>query len=245
MKLLQITSAIVVLSISSRLAEGTPAAPPPRMIEVEAYFVWATPETIAKVTADAAASGGIYNEEQFSQILKALKGSDATIFANPRTVTISGQRGTISSVKELPYPSEYKRDEKSDKNYPISFDRRNIGVTFEFESVIGPNDLINILAQPEVTTFLGFIDFSNEVPPRDSSLSTLVKGALAEGGIWQPVISQFRVSTNLVLKSGQTTIMGGVAEEISPPTAIEKGTIRLPDERLIYIFVTARAIKES
>lgn len=245
MKLLQIIFAIVVLSLSSLLAEDTPAAPPPRMIEVEAYFVRATPATIAKVTAEVAASGGIYSEEQFSQILKALKGSDATIFANPRTVTISGQRGTIASVKELPYPSEYKQGEKSEKYYPISFDRRNIGITFDFEPVLGPNDLISILAQPVVTGFLGFIDFSGAVPARDTSLDTLSKSALSEGGVWQPILSEFRVSTNLVLKSGQTTIMGGVAEEISPTTVAEKGSVKLPDERLIYIFVTARAIKES
>jgi hypothetical protein len=48
------------------------------------------------------------------------------------------------------------------------------------------------------------------------------------------------------LNSGQTTIMGGVAEEISPRAAVEKGAVKAPDDdRLIYVFVTARAIKEN
>ncbi len=246
MKALYLFLFLSVVPVVRLIAQNTPAVESPRMIEVEAYFIRATPEEISSAITASGGSSGLFGADEFSKILANLKGTDASIFGNPRAVTISGMKGVAYAGKEFPYPVEYQADKESGKNYPISFERRNLGITFSFEPVAGPNDRINITVEPEYVSFLGFVDFSESAPPKNSSMKDLLKGNLKEGGVWQPVFSQFRVSTSIILQSGQTTLMGGVAEEVSSQAALDKGAIKAPDKaRLIYVFVTARIIKDS
>ena len=231
---------LVAFVTSPALAEA------PAMVEMEATFLRANSSEMSAALALAGAGSGVLSSEELGKTLAALKQAGATVFGNPRSVTISGTRARVQAGREFPYPAAYSTDEKSPgKRYPASFESRNLGLEVEFEPKAISNDRIDFLIEPAVTTFLGFVDYSEtaEKPPGGNSTDDLMKSALKEGGIWRPVFSSFRVSSQLNLASGQTTLLGGVAEEVSSASALSRGLVKKTDERLIYVFITVRILK--
>ena len=146
------------------------------------------------------ALSGVFTNPQFQMVIRALnqkKGVD--LMASPKVTTKSGQKATISIVRDFPYPQEFEppqvpqstgstgssiiggaaqeQDPVVTPSFPTDFTTRKLGVSLEVEPQIGPDGYtIDLSLSPEVVDFDGFINYGSPIlaPQRN-----LVGGAAA------------------------------------------------------------------
>lgn len=165
---------------------------------------------------------GILSEQQFQVIIKALsqkKSSD--VLSAPKITTINGVQAQIKIVQEFIYPSEYTEPQVSGGNgggvtptVPSSFKTREVGVILNVTPTVGSdNYTINLALTPEVSEFLGFLDYS----PGNITQSTNVGGSNTVTSvpykIQQPLFSTRSLATSVVIWDGQTVVLGGLIRE--------------------------------
>ena len=153
---------------------------------------------------------GVFTNPQFQVVIRALnqkKGVD--LMAAPKVTTKSGQKATISIVREFPYPQEFEppqvpqntgtgatsvsvlpgqqateADPIVTPSFPTDFTTRNLGVTLEVEPQIGPDGYtIDMTLSPEVVDFDGFINYG-------SPIFSAANLSAAEGAIFNPLDPQ-------------------------------------------------------
>lgn len=147
----------------------------------------------AGIGAGGAAPGffalsGVFTNPQFQMVIRALnqkKGVD--LMASPKVTTKSGQKATISIVRDFPYPQEFEppqvpqstggtpvgglpgaavqeQDPVVTPSFPTDFTTRKLGVTLEVEPQIGPDGYtIDLSLSPEVVDFDGFINYGSPI----------------------------------------------------------------------------------
>jgi type II secretory pathway component GspD/PulD (secretin) len=243
--------AVIFALSAALLPPGLLAEEKNRMVEVQGQFFHATAAQLdeALKAAQVSSAGAVLNAEQFAAVRAKLKENGAEIFSEPRVLTSSGTRAAAQSIREVRYPTEYEASKRdAAKSVPTAFETRNVGVTLDVEPVASPNGLaIDLTVSPQVTRFLGFIDYSSEKPPTSKadtrSLEDLLKAPLGAGGIWQPVFATFTINTSLKLKNGETAILAGTvgAEIPGRKTGGESPKRTNPAEEVV-VFLTARAI---
>lgn len=213
------------------------------MVEVEARFVRATEPQLRAALAPTGNGNAraILGMETLDAALAALKAQGAPVFSHSRAVTKSGKTASIESIREVRYPTEYDPSkEDATKFIPIAFETRNEGVSLEFKPVAthATKPLVELDLVLKMVKFLGFIDYSVAKPGLENAtedvLSTLAKAPLREGGMWTPLFSTQKVTTNVAITSGETIILGGpVATAGADPSR---------DGLDFYVFITARIL---
>jgi general secretion pathway protein D len=180
---------------------------------------------------------GVFTDPQFQVVLRAIgqhKGTD--IINVPKTVARSNQIATIRAVREFIYPTEYDppevpnsfglgegdADDDSDTDVitnsgnmfpvtpanPTAFETREVGTILEVEPVIGPdNKYVDLSLSPEVSDFLGFINYGS---PIISPASNIV---ITENKILMPVFQTLKETTAVTVLDGQTVVIGGLLDE--------------------------------
>ena len=174
----------------------------------------------------------------------------ADIVVNPSTILRSGERSKIEVIREFIYPSEYEPPEIPDDalaggddddddgvvvgvlsspavpitpSHPTAFVTRNVGVTLEVETTVGPNKkLIDLSLSPELVEFDGFINYGTPITGSTGStfgidaagFLTIIPGQtgeLTENLILTPVFSTIRTpNASLTVQDGHTVVLGGV-----------------------------------
>jgi len=181
----------------------------------------------------------------FKAVLDFLKERQNTkLIANPRIVTLNNQKATINVGRVLSLPL-YERNTTTGTMEITGWEKQNVGVSLEVTPQISPDGHIKLKLKPDVSSLVGYASTRNGVN---------------EG----PITSTRTAETEVMIKDGQTVVIGGLVKEESL-TKIKKipilGDIPIvgllftrkevssdanPTEKTdLLIFVTAKIIKEK
>ncbi|MGV3530790.1 MAG: M56 family metallopeptidase [Chthoniobacteraceae bacterium] len=201
---------------------------------------------------------GVYTDPQFQVIRRALnekKGVD--ILSAPRVTAKAGQRAVIEIIREFRYPTEFAQQDTPGYVWPKAFETRNTGVTLEVIPSVAEDGTIELELSPQVVEFLGFVNYRAPRPARANAskdaMNDLLERVETAKVVNQPVFRTRKITTTVVLNSGETALVGGMgrSDEEVPDTKLSERLQRLPtviDEqkkivpRSLYIFITAKVI---
>jgi type II secretory pathway component GspD/PulD (secretin) len=113
---------------------------------------------------------------------------NVNILAAPRTMVVSGKKATINAVEEIPY-REVEDTAAGGQGALTSTKFKNVGVTLDVEVVVTDDNDI-------------YLTVSSEQSART--------GASQDG---VPVVDSRKANTSLLLKDGQTVVIGGLRRE--------------------------------
>ena len=223
--------------------------------------------TLANVNNNVATLKGILTNPQFELVVKALsQKKSADVLSAPKVTTISGAQAQIRVVQEFIYPTEYQPPQVVaagggstgggavgvTPSIPGTFKTREVGVLLNVTPTVGADGYtINLQLIPEVSEFLGFINYGGpiSVAAGNNVITTF-------NDIKQPLFSSRNLTTSIVIWDGQTVVLGGLIREdvqklddkipflgdipIAGRLFRSKTTVR--NKRNLLIFVTARLI---
>ena len=170
--------------------------------------------------------------------------NDTKLIANPRVVTLNNQKALIHVGKDVPIPV-YERNDTTGKMEITGWSEdKKVGVELEVTPQISPDGHIKLKLKPAV-----------------SSISDFIK---IEGEDAAPITSTRTVETEVLIRDGQTVVIGGLVKDESF-TKVSKvpflgdipllgfffsrkevGSSSNPQEKTdLLIFVTARIIKDT
>jgi general secretion pathway protein D len=160
--------------------------------------------------------GGVFNGATFNMIIKALSQKQSTDVLNaPKVTTLSTLEATIKVVQSFIYPSEYSEPQAGTgtaitPSIPSGFKTKDVGVILRVTPTVSADkNTIDLMLTPEVTEFLGFIDYS----PGPVTFVTTNGTLTVPFKIQQPLFSERSVSTRVVVWDGQTVVLGGLIKE--------------------------------
>jgi general secretion pathway protein D len=173
----------------------------------------AIPDTIGQFS-------GVLTDPQFQLIINALnQKKSADVLSAPKVTTISGAQAQIRVVQEFIYPSEYSQPTVANgsvptPSIPTAFKTREVGVILNVTPTVGADGYtINLTLVPEVSDFIGMLDYS---PGVISSIDTNLGIVNVPYKIWQPLFETRNLTTSVVVWDGQTVVLGGlIREEVS------------------------------
>lgn len=217
-------AASVLTAVSATRAET--AAPNAPQIEIESTFV-EVPEAVWKKMAGTGTWRVIRGQSTWTRLLVSAERKDqqalvgawfgdraaghggtflplvrralsqekgADVLSAPRVITRSHQRAKIEIVRQFRYPAAWKPGaKKEDPWVPVAFATKNTGVTLAAEPTVVRGGKVSLWVAPRVLEFEGFKDIGH--------------------GRKQPVFSERKVQTRIMLESGQTVILGGAVRE--------------------------------
>jgi general secretion pathway protein D len=162
---------------------------------------------------------GILTDPTFQLVIKALsQKGDTDLLSAPKITTISGQQAQIKVVQEFIYPTAFSTPQVTSSagsltsggigytgSIPSAFKTRELGVLLNVTPTVGADgNTINLTLVPEVSEFLGFLDYS--------SLSA-VNGLSLTNSIKQPLFASRTLTTSVIIWDGQTVVLGGLLRE--------------------------------
>lgn len=170
--------------------------------------------------------------------------SKTKLVANPRIVTTNNQKASINVGKVLSLPT-YERNATTGVMEITGWTPYNVGVNLEVTPQISPDGHIKMSVKPEVSSLIGYASTRNGVN---------------EG----PITSTRTAQTEVLIKDGQTVVIGGLVKDETSLTRKkipilgdipiigflfsrkDVGSEANPSEKTdLLIFVTARIIKET
>ena len=168
--------------------------------------------------------GGVFNGAAFQMIIKALAQKGSTdLLSAPKVTTLSTVEATVKVVQSFIYPSEYSEPTASTGTQtpavPSGFKTKDIGVILRVTPTVSADkNTIDLMLTPEVTEFLGFIDYSpgpisNTVAATAGPPPTAAYTQVMNYPIKQPLFSERSVATRVVVWDGQTVVLGGLIKE--------------------------------
>lgn len=188
---------------------------------------------------------GTLDASSLKAILEILKSRTNTkLIANPRVVTLNNQKALIHVGKNVPIPT-YERNDSTGKFEITGWQTpEKVGVQLEVTPQISPDGHIKLKLKPEVSSIVDFIKIEGE----DAA----------------PITSTRTAETEVLIKDGQTVVIGGLIKDESFTkvskipilgdipligfffTRKEVGSSSSPTEKTdLLIFVTARIIRDT
>ena len=241
-----------VLLFAPKLSER--AAPPLKsLIEIQTRFLEVSPEAEAEFF-----SGGksVLLPDEFEQLVRRMdKRGDLDLMSAPTVTTPPGQKALIQIVREFRYPTKFEVSGNQGAVTPLEFETKDIGIKLEvLASLTGDNRVLCTL-KPEVTEFLGFVNYGARLPEGadggdaiDAAIQPVKDAAEI---INQPVFRIREMESTVLLRSGQTAVLGGLSRRDPrgleqtvgvngvPKAAPSEGEMR---DRVLYVFVTVQLI---
>jgi len=128
----------------------------------------------------------------YSVSLEALESSGvANVLANPKITTIEGEEANINIGDEIPIlTTKTTKEDDGETSQEIEF--KNIGIDLKITPKITDDNNIFIDLQPEITTFLDWVEIN---------------------GTRYPTVSIKKVGTKVKVNSGETLAIGGLIQE--------------------------------
>ncbi|MGD0060425.1 MAG: hypothetical protein ABSD58_13500 [Verrucomicrobiia bacterium] len=167
---------------------------------------------------------GILTNPQFQVVINALaQKQSADTLSAPKVTTVSGQQAQIRSVQEFIYPTSWAQPTATSSgggvtgggavavtpSIPSSFQTREVGVLLNVTPEVGADGYtINLTLAPEVSQFLGFINYGSAI-----GLSSGNNVVTTFNDIEEPLFSSENLTTSVVIWDGQTVVLGGLITE--------------------------------
>ena len=190
------------------------------------------PSTINMASGAAQAANtvlGVINGYDVSLIVNALEqrqGSD--LLCAPKVTVISGSTASITVSQRMRYPESWGdvqsnvgsssttvNGENSSSagvtitpGTPQDFTSVDVGVSMEVTPNVEEDDSINLVLNPNVTEFEGFMEYGGVAVAISSGTPVTVPS-----GFIQPVFSVREVKTTVTVFDGATVVMGGLTRE--------------------------------
>ncbi len=226
--------------------------------------------TLGAPQDQVASVGSVLTDPQFQVIIKALsqKGA-ADVLSAPKVTTISGAQAQIKVVQEFIYPSDFDPPQVVaagggslgggsvgvTPSTPSTFKTREVGVILNVTPTVGPDGYtINLTLVPEVSEFLGFINYGGPIAiaAGNNVLQTF-------NDIKQPLFASRTLTTSIVIWDGQTVVLGGLIRDevrairdkvpflgdIPMVGRLFRSNVTQHSKRNLLIFVTVRLIDPS
>jgi beta-lactamase regulating signal transducer with metallopeptidase domain len=250
-------------------ATPRPASPsgPPTQIEIESLFVEVDPATAEEVFGSENQQT-ILQPGEAQQLIRRLVGRKGSeLLSAPKVITKSGRKAIVNIVRELAYPTEFTppetRDAKPGQPYripatPTAFEVRNVGITLEVTPQITRDNRIISELKPAAVEFLGFVNYGAGAPGKTAASDDMLDAALrpvanTSDVINQPIFRKREVQTTVILRSGQTAVLGGLARRdmqsansiVGFPSGFppQQGVKEI--ERVLFVFVTTRLLNSG
>ena len=128
------------------------------------------------------------------QILKSR--TDTKIISNPRITTLDNQEAKIVVATTFSIPI-YERNDSTGNIEVTGYDEKELGITLSVTPQINPEGYIVVKLEPEVSAFLSWDTFT-------SGNSGIIRA---------PRFSTRRASTQVMVKDGETIVIGGLIKE--------------------------------
>ena len=211
---------------------------------------------------------GILTDPQFQVVIKALsQKQSADTLSSPKVTTISGAQAVIRVVQEFIYPTEFAAPTVSTSggggnggsaaagvtpSTPGGFQTREVGVLLNVTPSVGADGYtINLTLAPEVSQFLGFINYGSPI-----GLASGNNVITVANDIKQPLFASQNLQTSVVIWDGQTVVLGGLITEQMTKVddkvpflgdlpmlgRLFRSRVTQRSKRNLLIFVTARLI---
>lgn len=217
------------ITILKPAAEVTADVPNPYTVEPVVPIL---PSTINMASGAAQAANtvlGVINGYDVSLIVNALEqrqGSD--LLCAPKVTVISGSTASITVSQRMRYPESWGdvqsnvgsssttvNGENSSSagvtitpGTPQDFTSVDVGVSMEVTPNVEEDDSINLVLNPNVTEFEGFMEYGGVAVAISSGTTVTVPS-----GFIQPVFSVREVKTTVTVFDGATVVMGGLTRE--------------------------------
>jgi general secretion pathway protein D len=208
---------------------------------------------------------GILTDPQFQVVIQALsQKKSADLLSAPKITTISGAQAQIRVAQEFIYPTTFTPATVTPgttasvggaatqpvvaPSTPSAFASRPVGVVFNVTPMVGADGYtINLTLIPQITDFLGFINYGSTIQSGDITVPNDIK---------QPLFSTRDVMTSVEIWDGQTVVLGGLIREdlskiddkipflgdIPMVGRLFRSKVTQRSKRNLLIFVTARLI---
>jgi type IV pilus assembly protein PilQ len=185
---------------------------------------------------------GTLDFSKFQMVLNFLRSRTNTkLVASPRIVTVNNQKAKINVGQVIPIAT-YERDTNTGNWQITGWESQNVGVNLEVTPQISPDGHIKLQLKPEVSNIISYI---------------------GEGENQRPVTSSRTAETEVIVRDGDTVVIGGLVKEKESSTVKkvpflgdlpfigrlftnkEIGSDAEPREKTdLLIFVTATLIKD-
>ncbi len=139
---------------------------------------------------------GTLSFTSFQAVLEMLKSrADTKIISNPRVTTLDNKEAKITVATTYNIPT-YERND-STGNYEITgYDEKELGVILSVTPQINPEGYIVVKIEPEVSAFSTWDTFTT-----------------SGGTIQAPRFTTRKASTQVMVKNGETIVIGGLIKE--------------------------------
>ncbi|MCU0651002.1 MAG: secretin and TonB N-terminal domain-containing protein [Candidatus Omnitrophica bacterium] len=186
---------------------------------------------------------GTLDFSSFQMVLNFLRSrSNTKLVASPRIVTVNNQKAKINVGQVIPIAT-YERDTNTGNWEITGWEEQNVGVNLEVTPQISPDGHIKLQLKPEVSNIIDYI---------------------GEGENQRPVTSSRTAETEVIVKDGDTVVIGGLVKEKESKTVkkvpflgdipfigklftnTDVGSDEEPEEKTdLLIFVTATLLKDK
>jgi len=139
---------------------------------------------------------GTLSFASFQAVLEVLKSrSNTKIISNPRVTTLDNQEARIVVATTFSIPT-YERDDSTGRIEVTGYDEKELGITLSVTPQINPAGYIVVNMEPEVSSFITWDTFTS-----------------GSGSIQAPRFSTRKASTQVMVKDGDTIVVGGLIKE--------------------------------
>lgn len=239
---------------------------PPTQVEIESIFVEVTPEAAEEIFgADSGGQQTILSPEKAGELLVKLGQQKGTqLVSAPKVTARSGRTAIVRVAREFPYPTEFSppetRNNESGQTYripatPTAFEVRDVGISLDVKPEITKDNRIICELTPSAVEFLGFVNYGDGGPKKANEFEDALDAALrpspnTEDAINQPIFRKRAVNTTVILRSGQTVVLGGLSREDEQTTEAASGfPAGFPPQRgvekvrrTLFVFVSTRLL---
>lgn len=147
---------------------------------------------------------GTLDFTQLQAVLQILKSKTNTkIISNPRVTTLDNREAKIVVATTFSIPT-YERNDSTGNIEVTGYEEKEMGITLSVTPQINPEGYIVVRLEPEVSAFLSWDTFST-----------------SGGTIQAPRFSVRKASTAVMVKDGETIVIGGLIKETISDTIVK------------------------
>lgn len=136
---------------------------------------------------------GTMNVSEVSLLLEYLKSTGKSkILSNPSVTTSDGKPAIINVVTTIPIPTVSRFSEGAVIQDIVTYQFKDVGITLEVTPVVNDDGFITLNCRPTVEEITGWVGPANNQ---------------------QPITSKRSVRTDVIVKNGETLVIGGLMKE--------------------------------
>lgn len=170
--------------------------------------------------------------------------TNTKLIANPRVVAINNQKALIHVGRNVPVATFERNDTTGKMEITGWSDEKKVGVKLEVTPQISPDGHIKLTLKPEVSSIIDFVKIAGENASPITSTRTVETEVLIRDG--QTVVIGGLVKNDSFVKINKIPILGDIPLLGLIFTRKEVGSTSSPTEKTdLLIFVTARIIRDT